>query len=95
MAASPTDTGRRRATRRVRDALWRMRTPDDMADLLAAIRQGVLDMGAPLQYCSVNVVDDSRDPPEVTMHSMSRDGGWKRMQAVGASTVVGASPRQV
>lgn len=82
-------TVRRRVNRQVRDALWRMRDPAGMADLLTTIRQGLLDLGVPLLYCGVNVVDAVTDPPEVTSHSMNPAGQWHKLQSVGAATVFG------
>ncbi len=60
-----------------------------MADLLATIRQGLIDLNVPLLYCGVNVVDTYPDPPEVTSHSMNPQGEWHRLQSVGAATVYG------
>ncbi|MBT4098169.1 MAG: hypothetical protein HOG99_19440 [Gemmatimonadetes bacterium] len=80
-------TIRRRVTGEVRKALWRMRSSDDMAGLLATIRQGLIDLDIPLLYCGVNVVETFPDPPEVTSHSMNPQGEWHRLQSVGAATV--------
>ncbi|MBT6150018.1 MAG: hypothetical protein HOH74_31550 [Gemmatimonadetes bacterium] len=80
---------RRRVTRQVRDAMWAMQDQDGTGDLLTTIRQGLLDLGVPLLYCGVNVVDNVSDPPEVISHSMNPQGEWHKLQSVGAATVYG------
>ena len=52
-----------RVVRRVRDAIWSMKDPQDMGGLLGDIRTGLLELGIPLLYCGVNIVDTTTKPP--------------------------------
>jgi hypothetical protein len=78
-----------RVVRRVRDAIWSMKDPQDMGYLLGEIRTGLLELGIPLLYCGVNIVDTTTKPPSIVAHSMNPQGVWHRLQSKGSETVLG------
>ena len=79
----------RQVSRRIRKVIWRLSDPDDMENLLAEIRQGLIDLQMPISSCGVNVVDTSTQPTTVTVHSLTKQGQRYRMQSLGAGVVVG------
>ncbi|MDA1191787.1 MAG: ATP-binding protein [Candidatus Poribacteria bacterium] len=68
-----TQNARERAVRRMRRVVWQMRTEDDINQVLAAVRQGLLDAGLPLIGLSVNVVDQDSSTHRVTIHTIMED----------------------
>lgn len=88
-SSDPVQPGRHDVIRGVRDAIWSMRDPEDMGRLLDEIRQGMVDLGIPLLYCGVNLIDHNTNPPSVVSHSMSPKGKWTRLQSKGSQTVLG------
>lgn len=80
---------RRKVVYRVRDAIWSMTDPQDMEGVLSEIRTGMIELGIPLLYCGVNIIDTSTDPQSVISHSMNPQGQWRRLQSKGSQTVLG------
>ncbi len=80
---------RRQVVARVREAIWAMKDPQDMGDLLSEIRSGMVDLGIPLLYCGVNLVEPQTRPPSVVSHSMNPQGQWRRLHSKGSQTVLG------
>jgi hypothetical protein len=60
----------------------------NLGDLLSAIRNGMLELGIPLLYCGVNIVDVTQRPASVISHSMNPQGEWHRLQSKGSATVL-------
>ncbi|MEW6753088.1 MAG: ATP-binding protein [Candidatus Latescibacterota bacterium] len=65
-----------RAIGRVREAIWRMTSPDDLEEILVAVRAALQESSAALNDCGVNLVDTSVQPPTVRSHNMTHDGRW-------------------
>jgi len=59
---------------RLRRGVEAMGSSGDVEDLLAAVRDGLTDLGILFANCGVNVVDGAADPPTVRYHTMGRDG---------------------
>jgi two-component sensor histidine kinase len=78
---------RRRLARMLRDAIWRMRSPEDMEEVLHKLRDGLLEAGLPLLNCGVNRVAVPPPNPVVVSHTLNRAGRWNRLES-GVQTVV-------
>lgn len=79
---------RRRLARMLRDAIWRMRSPEDMEEVLHKLRDGLLEAGLPLLHCGVNRVAVPPPNPVVISHTLSREGRWNRLES-GVQAVIG------
>jgi hypothetical protein len=51
-----------------------MQDPQDMGALLNEIRTGMVELGIPLLYCGVNIIDTMSEEPSVISHSMNLQG---------------------
>ncbi|MFH1570027.1 MAG: response regulator [Gemmatimonadota bacterium] len=67
---------RRLAVARVREQVWRMRGTQDLQAVLAAICEGLRELGVPFRHCTMNVVDASASPPAVRVYGHSESGMW-------------------
>ena len=62
---------------RVREEVWKMVDADDIANVLAAIGEGLEQLSIEYLECGINVIDTSVEPPAVKSRSMSRKGQWR------------------
>ena len=74
-----TEDIKKQALARVRDEIWKMRTSDDLENVLKAMWDGLGALAVPLMYCSVNLVDEGADPP-VAVYSLNQQGRWRRRE---------------
>ncbi|MEW6751207.1 MAG: ATP-binding protein [Candidatus Latescibacterota bacterium] len=79
---------RRLLVQRVRESIWQMRRGDDIDHLLAAIGEGLGELGVPFQHCGINVVEERPDGVWVQGRSLVRGGGWLTSDATRASDLV-------
>ena len=61
---------------RVREEVWKMVDADGIADVLAAIGEGLEQLAIEYLECGINVIDAKVEPPVVKSRSMSRQGQW-------------------
>ena len=61
---------------RVREEVWKMVDADDIANVLAAIGEGLEQLAIEYLECGINVIDTTVEPPVVKSRSMSRQGQW-------------------
>ena len=83
------DVDQRKGTfSRIRDEIWKMESGDDMQSVLAAMWQGLQELGVPLMYCSINLVEDSTDPKGLVTYSMNPEGEWRQRPATEAGATL-------
>ena len=76
------------AGQQVREAVWKMRSADDVDQLLATVRVGLETLAVPFHWCGINTVDASTDPPEVRIHNMTTEEEWSSDTIVEPNYVV-------
>ena len=59
---------------RMRDEVGRMSNPDDVANVVEALREGLRELGIPSHGCGINYVE-SEDPPRVIYYEVTGVGG--------------------
>ncbi|MEX1018495.1 MAG: response regulator [Litorilinea sp.] len=59
---------RRRVMGRLRDAIWAMTHSNDMRLVMINVRKGLRELAVPFRAFSVNMVDESYDPPHVIFY---------------------------
>ena len=67
---------RRHVTSRVRDEVWRMGPSGDMSRVLAAVRDGLEELGVPFDSCTMSLIAEHDDGLHVSTHGVSSDGSW-------------------
>jgi len=65
---------RQRVIQQVRDAIWKMKSSEDMKRVLPLVGEGLQEAGLSFSRCGVNVVDQSSDPPVVRFHTIPPQG---------------------
>ena len=80
---------RHRAITRVREQVWRMEGEDDIRKVLAAVREGLVEMEIPFLDCGINVVETVGDDLRVRLHVLTAQGEWiVTMDETGTRNVV-------
>ncbi|MCC7262461.1 MAG: PAS domain S-box protein [Candidatus Latescibacteria bacterium] len=59
----------------VRDAIWRLDESSTEHDLTAVMHRALTEAEVPVWACCINLVDAAVDPPAVTIHGYSVNGG--------------------
>lgn len=78
----------RRLAEQIGEQLWAMRTEQDLAAILAAIRSALVELEIPFATCGINHVDDTVDPPIVRAHNMEAGGSWMEADAEGVRVIL-------
>jgi len=66
-----------RARQRVLDEVWKMNQPEDIQQVLEAVKAGLEMLGVPFQGCGINVVDTSGKSSAVCEYETSDQGTWE------------------
>ena len=64
----------RQVFRQVRTVIWAMRGSEDLERLLKAIWEALSTLGMSFKLCGVNIIDESADAPNITVHNMTASG---------------------
>ncbi len=75
------------AVDRMRRELWRAPQYDDEG-VLAALHEGLVELGVSFDACGVNIVDRSSDPPVARQYHARRDEGWEQGLSEAESTEI-------
>jgi len=75
---------------RIRDEIWKMKSSEDIEQVLIGIRDMLQALEVPFTDCSVNMVDSSSDPPSIQVHGMRQREHWfqAKMATPGAELVL-------
>jgi PAS domain S-box-containing protein len=73
---------------RVRNEIWKMKSSEDMEQVLSTVRGGLLELRVPLMYCSVNLIDESSNPATIMAYSMDPEEHWRRQPITSPGTEV-------
>lgn len=73
---------------RIRDEIWGMKSSVDMRQVLMAVWKGLHELGVPFMYCSVNLVEERKDPERVMAYSMNPEGQWYHRPVTAPGTAV-------
>lgn len=65
---------RQLALQRVRDEIWKMDTSADIQQILNAIRDNLGELSVGMSDISVNMIDDSTDPPAIGFYTIDHRG---------------------
>ncbi|MCC7263606.1 MAG: GAF domain-containing protein [Candidatus Latescibacteria bacterium] len=60
----------------VHQAVWQMHTPEDLQQVLGAVRQALLTAGIRFQDCEINVLDLDHVPPRIRSHNLAAPSEW-------------------
>ena len=81
---------RQAAVSRVREQVWRMEDEEDIRKVLAAVREGLVEMEVPFLDCGINVVEGEGEGRRVRLHVLTAREEWiVSMNDTGARNVVG------
>jgi signal transduction histidine kinase/CheY-like chemotaxis protein len=74
---------RRQVMGQLRDAIWSMKSSDDMGQVMQAVYGGLKYLAVPFHAYSVNFVDTTDDPPKVKFYFQRHgaDGRWGLTQS--------------
>jgi len=61
---------------RVREKIWKMRSQDEIDQVLAAVREGLHALEIPFHVCGVNIVASDSDLPHGRSYDTISEGGW-------------------
>ena len=76
------ERARQTALHRVRDEVWRMQGEDGMENVLRAVRDELLALEIPFQYCGFNIIGTGSPEPTVRRYIAGRTGSigsWRVM----------------
>lgn len=73
---------------RVEEAIWRMDIPDDIEQVLGAMREALEMARVPFQTCGVNVVDTTSEPTQISTYNTDGRASWKGMSLPGAEVIL-------
>jgi len=62
---------RKEVLSRVRDNVWKMKDSEDIQQVLGIVREALLELGVPLMYCSVNLIEGVEGQEVLTGYSMN------------------------
>ena len=81
---------RRQIIPQVREAVWKVRSNQDMEGILVAVRNSLEELGVAFDYCGVNLVNSSTTPPGIHSHNMTQEGRWMQVgpNVLGARTIL-------
>jgi signal transduction histidine kinase/DNA-binding NarL/FixJ family response regulator len=65
---------------RVREQVWKMRRTEDIAAVLEAVRENFQILGVTYDYCSISLVQEELEEPQVVVYTLKKEGEWKRYQ---------------
>ena len=68
---------RQRALSTVRDALWKMQRSEDINQVVFALRDSLQMLEIPFLGCSINIVDNTRQPPLIYYYNMTAGDQWE------------------
>ena len=77
-----------RVVHELRSEVWKMQRPDDIEEVLLAVRVCLEDLEIPFHNCGINVVDATGDPSTVREHNMTKEGEWLDTPSYGTELVV-------
>ena len=69
----------------VRQAVWQMRTPDDLGQVLTAIRRALEEMALPFFSCSLSVVESRNGASVIHFWATTREGQWIKEEHAAAA----------
>ena len=72
---------------RVREVIWKMRGPDDIDEVLLAVRPALASLDIPFSHCGINVLDLTSETPKMRSCSMSIAGEWRKASEQGAEFI--------
>ena len=86
------DKGRRQVREQrilfqVREAIWKMRNPDDIDEVMYSVRSGLADLGIPFSHCGINILDLTSDRPQMRSCNISIAGEWIKATTQGAEFI--------
>lgn len=61
---------------KVREKIWKMQKSEDLVEVAIAIKESLEEQGVPFQNCGINVVDISKEPPEIYSYNLIEKGEW-------------------
>ena len=67
---------RRQVITNLRETVWRMKSSEEMGQVLRGMWDGLQELGVVFDNCGVNIVDKSADLIQVRVHSMTRERQW-------------------
>ncbi len=62
----------------IRDQIWQMETGENIHPTLTAVWEGLKQLGVPLMYCSINLLQEDTPPDEQEAYSINPTGEWYR-----------------
>ncbi|MBT3346506.1 MAG: PAS domain S-box protein [Gemmatimonadetes bacterium] len=62
----------------IRDQIWQMETGEEIHPTLSAVWEGLKQLGVPLMYCSINLLQEDATPDEQEAYSINPAGEWYR-----------------
>lgn len=68
---------RQQVLNQVRQAVWQMRSSEDLRQVVLAVRAGLEALAIPFEICEVNHLDLNADPPRVRTHSLESTTDWQ------------------
>ena len=84
---------RQQALSQVRDRVWGMNGPEDMQQVLAAVRQSFEDLQLPFKHCGINIVETEGELT-VRSHDMNREGEWHITDETDGRDIIAAMWRE-
>ena len=76
----------RRVLEQLRQTVWKMNHPDDIAQIVVGIRSGLEDLGISFRYCSINIIE-SEDGASPQFYAYTTEGEKRRLIGKGAELV--------
>ena len=67
---------RRQVITNLRETVWRMKSSEEMGQVLRGMWDGLQELGVTFDNCGVNIVDESADSLQVRVHRMTRERQW-------------------
>ena len=67
---------RQQVLHQVRQAVWQMRSSEDLPQVLVAVRAGLEELQVPFEVCEVNHLDLHNDPPRLRSYTIENTTDW-------------------
>jgi len=79
---------RQQVLSQVREEIWKMKSSEEIALFLEAVRDGLQKLGMPFKSCGVNLIDNSVTPPIVSTHNMIQGNYCSASDGIGISPCI-------